>query len=116
MAIASGRMSGGLLALPGVFRAQADARFLVEALSYEDLGTGTDALEIGTGTGALALHAAGRGARVTAVDVSRPAVVTARLNDLRRRLPLRVLHGDLAARTVGRRFGLYRAVRRAPIG
>ncbi|MEU9182301.1 methyltransferase [Streptomyces sp. NPDC048550] len=57
-------------------------------------------------TGALALHAAGRGARVTAVEVSWPAVLTARLNALRRRLPLRVLHGDFAARTVGRRFDL----------
>ncbi|MFI8278067.1 methyltransferase [Streptomyces sp. NPDC085929] len=54
----------------------------------------------------MALHAAGRGARVTAVEVSWPAVLTARLNALRRRLPLRVLHGDFAARTVGRRFDL----------
>ncbi|WP_330294839.1 methyltransferase domain-containing protein [Streptomyces sp. NBC_00503] len=61
-------------------------------------------MEIGTGTGALALHAAGRGARVTAVDVSRPAVAAARLSALRQRLPLRVLHGDFAVRTAGRRF------------
>lgn len=104
--ITSGGISAGLLALPGVYRPQADTRFLAEALLCEDLGPGTDALEIGTGTGALALHAAGRGARVTAVDVSWLAVVTARLNALRRRLPLRVLHGDFAARTVGRRFDL----------
>ncbi|MFD6967937.1 HemK2/MTQ2 family protein methyltransferase [Streptomyces sp. NPDC059949] len=94
----------GLVALPGVYQPQADTLLLAEALSQEELGPGTDALEIGTGTGALALHAAGRGARVTAVDVSWSAVVTARLNALRRRLPLRVLHGDFEARTAGRRF------------
>ncbi|MEU9237599.1 HemK2/MTQ2 family protein methyltransferase [Streptomyces subrutilus] len=94
------------MALPGVYRPQADTLLLAEALSQEKLGPRTDALEIGTGTGALALHAAGRGARVTAVDVSWPAVVTARLNSLRRRLPLRVLHGDFEERTAGRRFDL----------
>ncbi|MET9694921.1 HemK2/MTQ2 family protein methyltransferase [Streptomyces sp. NPDC006514] len=94
------------MALPGVYQPQADTLFLAEALAQEELGPRTDALEIGTGTGALALHAAGRGARVTAVDVSWPAVVTARLNSLRRRLPLRVLHGDFAARTAGCRFDL----------
>ncbi|MFD3539149.1 HemK2/MTQ2 family protein methyltransferase [Streptomyces sp. NPDC058662] len=96
----------GLVALPGVYRPQADTLLLGEALDREEFGPGTDALEIGTGTGALALHAAGRGARVTAVDVSWRAVVTARLNSLRRRLPLRVVHGDFAARTAGHRYDL----------
>ncbi|MGW5851029.1 HemK2/MTQ2 family protein methyltransferase [Streptomyces sp. NPDC055254] len=99
-------MNAGLIALPGVYQPQEDTHFLAAALAREEFGPGTDALEIGTGTGALALHAAGRGARVTAVDVSWPAVVTARLNSLRRRLPLSVLHGDFAARTGGRRFDL----------
>lgn len=101
-----GVLPGGLIALPGVYQPQADTRFLAEALAREDVGAGTDALEIGTGTGALALHAAGRGARVTAVDIAWPAVATARLNALRMRLPLRVLHGDFAARTAGRCFDL----------
>ncbi len=96
----------GLMTLPGVYRPQADTLLLAEALAQEELGPRTDALEIGTGTGALALHAAGRGARVTAVDVSWPAVVTARLNSLRRRLPVHVLHGDFAERTAGCRFDL----------
>ncbi|MFD9458697.1 HemK2/MTQ2 family protein methyltransferase [Streptomyces sp. NPDC059985] len=96
----------GLLALPGVYQPQADTRLLAEALAHEDVGPGTGVLEIGTGTGALALHAAARGARVTAVDVSWPAVATARLNAMRRRLALRVLHGDFEARTEGHRFDL----------
>ncbi|MFF8263037.1 HemK2/MTQ2 family protein methyltransferase [Streptomyces virginiae] len=101
-----GALPAGLIALPGVYRPQADTRFLAEALAHEDLGPGRDVLEIGTGTGALALHAADRGALVTAVDVSWPALLTARLNALRRRLPLRLLHGDFAARTAGQRFDL----------
>ncbi|MFD6973195.1 HemK2/MTQ2 family protein methyltransferase [Streptomyces sp. NPDC059979] len=97
-------MPGGLVALPGVYQPQADTRLLAAALAQENLGPLTEVLEIGTGTGALALHAATSGARVTAVDVSWPAVATARLNALIHRLPLRVLHGDFEARTTGRRF------------
>ncbi|WP_318211816.1 MULTISPECIES: HemK2/MTQ2 family protein methyltransferase [unclassified Streptomyces] len=102
----TGTLPGGLVALPSVYRPQEDTRLLAEALAHEELGPRTDVLEIGTGTGALALHAARRGAAVTAVDVSWPAVATARVNALVRRLPLRVLHGDFATRTKGRRFDL----------
>ncbi|MFG2983858.1 HemK2/MTQ2 family protein methyltransferase [Streptomyces sp. NPDC048258] len=91
---------------PGVYRPQADTRLLAEALAHEELGPAAEVMEIGTGSGALALRAAVRGARVTAVDVSWPAVLAARVNAFRRRLPLRVLHGDFAARTRGRRFDL----------
>ncbi|MFD0126744.1 HemK2/MTQ2 family protein methyltransferase [Streptomyces virginiae] len=97
-------LPGGLVALPGVYQPQADTRLLAAALADEDLGPRTEVLEIGTGTGALALHAAARGAQVTAVDVSWTAVATARLNAWRHRLPLRVLHGDFEARITGRRF------------
>lgn len=96
----------GLIATPGVYRPQADTLLLADALSHEPLGPDSEVMEIGTGTGALALHAAARGAQVTAVDISWPAVLAARLNGLRQRLSLRVLHGDFAARTQGRRFDL----------
>ncbi|MCB5180726.1 HemK2/MTQ2 family protein methyltransferase [Streptomyces antimicrobicus] len=104
--ISSTPLAGGLVALPGVYRPQADTHLLAEALAQEDLGPARTVLEIGTGTGAVALHAARSGAAVTAVDVSWPAVASARVNALLRRLPLRVLHGDFAARTAGRRFDL----------
>ncbi|MFE1270124.1 HemK2/MTQ2 family protein methyltransferase [Streptomyces sp. NPDC058757] len=104
--LTSATFPGGLMALPSVYRPQADTRLLAAALDHEEVGPLTDVLEIGTGTGALALHAARRGAAVTAVDVSWPAVATARVNALVRRLPLRVLHGDFAVRTEGRRFDL----------
>lgn len=103
-ALTWGAPPAGLIALPGVYRPQADTRLLAAALDREPLGPRTAVMDIGTGTGALALHAARRGARVTAVDISWPAVATARLNALRRRLPLRVVHGDFAARAAGRRF------------
>ncbi|MEW2413009.1 HemK2/MTQ2 family protein methyltransferase [Streptomyces sp. NPDC046866] len=95
-----------LFAPPGVYRPQADTRLLAAALDREELAPGTAVMEIGTGTGALALRAADRGARVTGVDVSWAAVLAAYVNALRRRLPLRVLHGDFAARTRGQRFDL----------
>ncbi|MEW1639464.1 HemK2/MTQ2 family protein methyltransferase [Streptomyces sp. NPDC093801] len=95
-----------LIALPGVYRPQADTLLLADALAREPLQPGAQVVEIGTGTGALALRAAARGAEVTAVDVAWPAVLAARLNGWRRRLRLRVLHGDFAARTRGRRFDL----------
>ncbi|MFF8414120.1 HemK2/MTQ2 family protein methyltransferase [Streptomyces omiyaensis] len=102
----AGALPGRLVALPSVYRPQADTRLLAAALAREEVGCLTEVLEIGTGTGALALHAARRGAAVTAVDVSWPAVAVARVNALLHRVPLRVLHGDFAARTEGRRFDL----------
>ncbi|QES52171.1 methyltransferase [Streptomyces venezuelae] len=95
-----------LIALPGVYRPQADTLLLAGALAREPLSPGTEVIEIGTGTGALALSAAARGAKVTAVDIAWPAVLAARLNGWRRRLRLRILHGDFAARSRGRRFDL----------
>lgn len=95
-----------LIALPGVYRPQADTLLLADALAREPLRPGAQVVEIGTGTGALALRAAARGAEVTAVDVAWPAVLAARLNGWRQRLRLRILHGDFATRTRGRRFDL----------
>ncbi|SDL36956.1 HemK2/MTQ2 family protein methyltransferase [Streptomyces indicus] len=94
------------LSLPGVYAPQADTVLLAEALAREPLCPGARALDLGTGTGALALAAARRGAQVTAVDVSWPAVLTARLNARRARLPVRVLHGDLLDPVAGQTFDL----------
>ncbi|GGY08827.1 HemK2/MTQ2 family protein methyltransferase [Streptomyces tanashiensis] len=99
-----GTLPGRLIVLPGVYRPQADTWLLEEALSQEPMDADTHVLDIGTGTGALALSAARTGARVEAVDVSWPAVVAAGLNAFRQRLPLRVMHGDFATCTQGRRF------------
>ncbi|MEU1867715.1 HemK2/MTQ2 family protein methyltransferase [Streptomyces gardneri] len=103
-ALAFGTLPRALIALPGVYRPQADTWLLAEALSHERMDADTDVLDIGTGTGVIALSAARTGARVEAVDVSWPAVIAAGLNAFRQRLPLRVTHGDFATRTQGRRF------------
>ncbi|MFD5932466.1 HemK2/MTQ2 family protein methyltransferase [Streptomyces sp. NPDC060333] len=105
-ALTKGVLPAGLITLPGVYQPQDDTRLVAEALAQEALSPGMDVLEIGTGTGALALQAARRGARVTAVDVSWRAVVTARLNAVRQRLPLRLVHGDFAFALPDVRFDL----------
>ncbi|GAA2297120.1 methyltransferase [Streptomyces kunmingensis] len=84
-----------LLAPRGVYAPQYDTDLLLRALSDEQVGERTDVLDLGTGTGALAVAAARLGARVTAVDLSWRAVWTARLNARINRTPVTVRHGDL---------------------
>ena len=81
--------------LPGVYRPQGDTRLLCEALKESGI-RGARALDVCTGTGRVALAAALNGAaRVTAVDVSWRAVLTARANALLRGVRIRVHQGDL---------------------
>ncbi|MET7455247.1 HemK2/MTQ2 family protein methyltransferase [Streptomyces sp. NPDC005574] len=78
-----------------MYAPQEDTALLAGALAEEPLAPGADVLDVGTGTGALALAAARRGARVTAVDVSWRAVYTARLNAWLSGVPVRIRHGNL---------------------
>ncbi|GGT22751.1 HemK2/MTQ2 family protein methyltransferase [Streptomyces chromofuscus] len=91
---------------PGVYTPQEDTTLLAEALAEEPLPPGSDVLDVGTGTGALALYAARRGMRVTAVDVSWRAVGAARVNAWMSGLRLRILHGNLFDRVRDRTFDL----------
>ncbi|MFF4553961.1 HemK2/MTQ2 family protein methyltransferase [Streptomyces sp. NPDC001422] len=95
-----------LLAPPGVYRPQQDTRLLARALGREDIGPHTRMLELGAGSGALALEAARRGARVTAIDISRRAVLATRLNAILARQHVTVRRGDLTEAVTGRSYDL----------
>lgn len=96
-----------LLRAPGVYSPQHDTELLVEALRAATIPSGGRVLDIGTGTGALALAAVRAGAaEVTGVDISRRAVWTARVNAALQRLPLRVRLGNALEVVAGERFDL----------
>ncbi|MFD8077832.1 HemK2/MTQ2 family protein methyltransferase [Streptomyces sp. NPDC059718] len=99
-----------LLCPPGVYHPQDDTLLLEDALKRERLADDAEVLDLGTGTGALALTAAERGAaQVTAVDASLSAVCATRVNARLNGLRVEVLRGDLTAPVTGRRFDLITA-------
>jgi release factor glutamine methyltransferase len=91
----------------GVYAPQRDTALLraVAEARLED-GCGYEALDLCTGSGAVALSMAARGAAVTAVDIDPLAVSAARANAARNGLQLEVHLGDLFAAVPGRSFGL----------
>jgi release factor glutamine methyltransferase len=68
-----------LLTIPGVFRPHSDSWVLARAVAARTQ-PGHTVLDPFTGSGILAIAAARRGARATALDVSRRAVLCTRLN------------------------------------
>ncbi|WP_443033838.1 HemK2/MTQ2 family protein methyltransferase [Streptomyces sp. CA2R101] len=95
-----------LVTLPGVYLPQHDTRLLLRALYREGVGPGTEVLDLGSGSGAVAVGAARRGALVTAVDISWPAVLSTRLNAWLSRQRVTVRRGDLTAAVGGRSFDI----------
>ncbi|MFC9553954.1 HemK2/MTQ2 family protein methyltransferase [Rhodococcus sp. NPDC056960] len=96
-----------LLRIPGVYPPQDDTWLLAAALAEQPWNIHGRVLDLCTGTGALAVRAAALGAGdVTAIDISRRAVLTSRLNARMHRRPIRVLQGDLTAPVTGERFDL----------
>jgi release factor glutamine methyltransferase len=94
-----------LVVPPGVFRPISDTWLLADALDRERLEPGARVLDLCSGSGALAVRAALGGPRVvTAVDVSRRAVLTIRANALLNRVRVRALRGDLFSAVAGERF------------
>jgi release factor glutamine methyltransferase len=85
-----------IVTLPGVFRPISDTWLLADALRAQIVSPRAAVLDVCTGSGALAVCAALRGARsVTAVDLSRRAVLTARLNARLNRVRVRAVRSDL---------------------
>ena len=94
-----------LLTPPGVFRPISDTWLLARALEREGLTPGARVLDLCSGSGALAVHAALGGPRaVTAVDVSRRAALTIRANAALNGVRVRVRRGDLFGAVAGERF------------
>jgi release factor glutamine methyltransferase len=90
---------------PGVFRPISDTWLLADVLDRERLPPAARVLDLCSGSGALAVRAALGGARdVTAVDVSRRAAVTIRLNAALNRVRVRVRRGDLYGAVAGEQF------------
>ncbi len=96
-----------LLYPPGVYRAQSDTELLRRVLEHGGYADGRTVLDVGTGSGALAVAAARAGAaHVTAVDLSWRSVAAARLNSRLHRARVAVRRGDLYGPVTGQRFGL----------
>lgn len=99
-----------LLVLPGVMNPALfrTGPFLARHLRRHPLPAGATVLDMGTGSGLLAIVAAERAGRVVAVDVNPEAVRCARINALLNRVEARmtVYHGDLFAPVAGERFDL----------
>lgn len=102
----TGRSCPFLIKLPGVYAPQGDTRLLMTALERESIRPGADVLDLGTGSGALALRAAQLGGSVTAVDVAPLAVVTARLNAFLHHRQITVRRSDLISAVGERSYDL----------
>ena len=96
-----------LLRPPGVYRIDRDSTLLADVVARTGHAEGRDVLDVGAGTGVLALSAARSGARsVTAVDLSLRSTVATWLNCRLHGAPVTVLRGDLFEPVRGRRFDL----------
>lgn len=91
----------------GVYAPRRDTTLLVDVARAQLVdGAVGGALDLCTGSGAVALAMAAHGARVTAVDIDELAVATARANAARCGLGLEVHLGDLFEPVNGRTFDL----------
>jgi release factor glutamine methyltransferase len=95
-----------VITVPGVFQPRSDTWMLVQAVRQHTLAPGARVLDLCTGSGAVGVAAALRGAAVTAVDVSQRALFSVRLNALVNGVRVRARCGDLFAAVDGERFDL----------
>ncbi len=93
--------------LPGVFRPRSDTWLLARSAARQPITAGARILELcaGPAFAGIAAARAHRGTLVT-VDVSRRAVLNARVNALANRVAIDARRGDLLAAVAGERFDL----------
>src|SRR5215210_6546473 len=95
-----------ILRFPGVFVPRSDTWLLAAHLQHQSQVTGAVA-DVCTGSGALAIAAARAGATsVTAIDISRRALLSARLNARLNGVRLRTRRSSLLSALPGERFDL----------
>lgn len=96
-----------IVTLPGVFTPPTDCYLLARTAREHGLTEGARVLDVFTGSGALAISAALDGAAdVTAIDVSRRAVATVKINARLNGVDVRALRGDMFAPVDGEQFDL----------
>jgi release factor glutamine methyltransferase len=93
-----------IVPVPGVFAPHSDSWMLADALHEHLPRAGAAVLDLCTGSGVLAVQAALLGARVTAVDISRRALFSARVNALLNGVRVNTRHGSLFSGVAGERF------------
>jgi len=105
---AGGNTGGAMrvITVPGVFEPRSDTWMLVDAVRDHGVCPGTTALDLCTGSGVIGVAAALLGASVTAVDVSRRALLSAWLNARVNGVRVRPRRGDLFGAVEGERFDL----------
>jgi release factor glutamine methyltransferase len=90
---------------PGVYRPQHDTWLLADALASAPLPRGARVLDVCAGTGALAVTAGRLGAaEVTAIDISRYAVMATWMNGRLQGIPVRARVADLSSFVGSQRF------------
>src|SRR3954452_10283189 len=96
-----------IITLPGVFTPPSDCYLLADTAREHRLTAGAKVLDVFTGSGALAISAALDGAAsATAVDVSRRAVLTVKINAALNGVKVRAVRGDMVAPVDGEQFDL----------
>jgi release factor glutamine methyltransferase len=94
-----------LVAPPGVFSPRSDSRLLAR-IAEERAAPGMRALDPFCGSGILAIAAARGGAHSTAIDISRRAVWTTRMNAALNRVSVRAIRASDLTPLAGERYDL----------